>query len=194
MDKNIIEEVYKLIQEEVNKEGKQPSLEEALEKITSVLKIQDLNADLKEQSDNWAAQLKSILPEDFSDLEKVKEKASDLLKTNSVSIGDIQKQLAGVLKNEDVLNQLVKSSSGKNMDLSKMVNGVSSLLQGSGAGSMMPLNLLKAAPGMDMMGMAENVLNRIRKRSNGQQNSDQSEHVREFSQSCKNFDECDLWY
>jgi hypothetical protein len=203
-NKNMIEELYKLIQDQVNKDGRQITIDSALEMITSALKENELSSEIKGQSDSLKNQLQSIIPENIADMESLKDKAAEFMKGNSLNLDTLQGLVSGVLDNDALKNQLGQLSSGKEIDAKSLINGLSSLVQSNGGtGAVIPMNLLNLVQGIDLMKLIEGVSARRKNKSIKQENK-QEDNKSKSKQKSKNsnpqykidyeYDECDLWY
>ncbi|NQD64502.1 hypothetical protein HP456_01015 [Bacillus haikouensis] len=203
-NKNMIEELYKLIQDQVNKDGRQITIDSALEMITSALKENELSSEIKGQSDSLKNQLQSIIPENIADMESLKDKAAEFMKGNSLNLDTLQGLVSGVLDNDALKNQLGQLSSGKEIDAKSLINGLSSLVQSNGGtGAVIPMNLLNLVQGIDIMKLIEGVSARRKNKSIKQENK-QEDNKSKSKQKSKNsnpqykidyeYDECDLWY
>jgi hypothetical protein len=203
-NKNMIEELYKLIQDQVNKDGRQITIDSALEMITSALIENELSSEIKGQSDSLKNQLQSIIPENIADMESLKDKAAEFMKGNSLNLDTLQGLVSGVLDNDALKNQLGQLSSGKEIDAKSLINGLSSLVQSNGGtGAVIPMNLLNLVQGIDLMKLIEGVSARRKNKSIKQENK-QEDNKSKSKQKSKNsnpqykidyeYDECDLWY
>jgi hypothetical protein len=203
-NKNMIEELYKLIQDQVNKDGRQITIDSALEMITAALKENELSSEIKGQSDSLKNQLQSIIPENIADMESLKDKAAEFMKGNSLNLDTLQGLVSGVLDNDALKNQLGQLSSGKEIDAKSLINGLSSLVQSNGGtGAVIPMNLLNLVQGIDLMKLIEGVSARRKNKSIKQENK-QEDNKSKSKQKSKNsnpqykidyeYDECDLWY
>jgi hypothetical protein len=203
-NKNMIEELYKLIQDQVNKDGRQITIDSALEMITAALKENELSSEIKGQSDSLKNQLQSIIPENIAGMESLKDKAAEFMKGNSLNLDTLQGLVSGVLDNDALKNQLGQLSSGKEIDAKSLINGLSSLVQSNGGtGAVIPMNLLNLVQGIDLMKLIEGVSARRKNKSIKQENK-QEDNKSKSKQKSKNsnpqykidyeYDECDLWY
>ncbi|QWC23943.1 hypothetical protein KJK41_06250 [Bacillus haikouensis] len=203
-NKNMIEELYKLFQEQVKKEDGQLPIESALEMMTSAIKENELNKELKDHSDSLKTHLESILPENLKGMEPLKDKAAAFLKGDALNTDTLQQLMNGILNNDVFKQQLSQLTTGKELDAKSLMNGFSSMLQGNGgAGNIIPMNLLNLVQGMDLMKLIDGAARRKNKSKNNQvQSNDSKEDSKNENNKSKNnsykvdyeYDECDLWY
>jgi hypothetical protein len=209
-NKNMIEELYKLIQEQVKKEDGQLSIESALEMMTSAIKENELNKELKDHSDSLKTHLESIMPENLKGMEPLKDKAAAFLKGDSLNTDALQQLMNGVLNNDVFKQQLSQLTTGKELDAKSLMNGFSSMLQGNGGtGNLIPINLLNLVQGMDLMKLIDGAAARRKNKSKNiqVQNNDSKENSKNENIKSKQttsinnsykvdyeYDECDLWY
>jgi hypothetical protein len=209
-NKNMMEELYKLIQEQVKKEDGQLSIESALEMMTSTIKENELNKELKDHSDLLKNHLQSLMPDNLKGMEPLKEKAEALLKGNSLNSDTLQQLMNGVLKDDVFKQQISQLTGGREIDLKSLMNGFGSMLQGNGGtGNVIPMNLLNLVQGMDLMKLIDGAAARRKNKSkniqvqnnDSKENSENDNNKSSQKTSKKNsykidyeYDECDLWY
>jgi hypothetical protein len=192
-NKNMIEELYKLIQDQVNKEGEQVTIESALEMMASALKENELSSEIKEQADSLKDQLQSIIPENIADMESLKSKAAEFMKGNSLNLDSLQGLVSGVLESDALKEQLSQLTSAKEIDAKSLTNSLNSLLQSNGGtGTAIPMNILNLAQGVDLMKLIEGVSARRKNKLKSKQEETtgkKAQYKIEYE-----YDECDLWY
>lgn len=204
-NKNMIEELYKLFQEQVKKEDGQLPIESVLEMMTSSIKENELNKEIKGHSDSLKTHLESIMPENLKGMEPLKDKAAAFLKADALNTDTLQQLMNGILNNDVFKQQLSQLTTGKELDAKSLMNGFSSMLQGNGgAGNIIPMNLLNLVQGMDLMKLIDGAASRRKNKSknNQVQSNDSKEDSKNENNKSKNnsykvdyeYDECDLWY
>jgi hypothetical protein len=202
-NKNMVEELYKLIQEQVKKDDGQLSIESALEMVTSTIKEKDHSGSLMNH-------LQSLMPENLKGMEPLKEKAEAFMKADTLNTDALQQLMNGLLNNEVFKQQLSQLTTGKEFDAKSLMDGFSSMLQGNGgAGNVIPMNLLNLVPGLDIMKLIDGAAARRKNKSkniqtqkNESEENSKNDNNNSKQKTSKNksykvdyeYDECDLWY